>query len=32
MRDWQRREGSLLLREPRYRTDALDFYRADLRG
>jgi type IV secretory pathway TrbD component len=44
MRDWQRREGALLLREPRYRTsgpdgrtgrgflDPVDFYRADLRG
>jgi hypothetical protein len=31
MRDWQHREGALLLREPRYRTDAVDFYRADLR-
>jgi hypothetical protein len=43
MRDWQRREGALLLREPRYRTtgpdgrtgrgflDPVDFYRADLR-
>ena len=43
MRDWQLREGTLLLREPRYRTqgpdgrtgrgflDPVDFYRADLR-
>jgi hypothetical protein len=43
MLDWQRREGALLLREPRYRTqgpegragrgflDPVDFYRADLR-
>jgi hypothetical protein len=43
MRDWQRRESSLLLREPRYRTqgpggrtgrgflDPVDFRRADLR-
>jgi hypothetical protein len=43
MREWQRREGALLLREPRYRTvgpggrtgrgflDPVDFYRADLR-
>jgi hypothetical protein len=43
MRDWQLREGALLLREPRYRThgpdgrtgrgflDPVDFYRADLR-
>ena len=43
MVDWQRREGALLLREPRYRTqgpdgrtgrgflDPVDFYRADLR-
>ncbi len=43
MLEWQRREGSLLLREPRYRTqgpggrtgrgfvDPVDFYRADLR-
>jgi hypothetical protein len=43
MQDWQRREGALLLREPRYRTqgpdgrtgrgflDPVDFRRADLR-
>jgi hypothetical protein len=43
MLDWQRREDTLLLREPRYRTqgpegragrgflDPVDFYRADLR-
>jgi len=44
MQSWQAREGALLLREPRYRTqepdgrtgrgflDPVDFYRADLRG